>query len=145
MSVLYLTVFAGIESVLPCTSDLGVTIQIGFRYVQHGGDGEFKEVFLPNVQESALRGDAVLKWARSFSGMKLAGTGCFPHYFLHKGQPEPIAPFPMVRACTLFRRVLAYVMEVRSSLNTGRIEAHCSSNNRRDKTTRNYNLFNSTV
>ena len=36
-------------------------------------------------------------------------------------------------------------MEVQSGLNKGRIEAHCSSNNRRDKTTRNYNLFKSTV
>ena len=71
--------------------------------------------------------------------------GCFPHYFRRKGQPEPIALFPMVRACTLFRRVLAYVMEVRRGLNKGRIEAHCSSNDRRDKTTRNYNLFKSTV
>ena len=103
MSVLYFTVFAGIESVLPCTSDLGVMIQIGFRYVQHGGDGEFKEVFLPNVQESTLRSDAVLKWTQSFSGTKSAGTGCFPHYFLHKEQPEPIALFPMVHACMLFR------------------------------------------
>ena len=94
MSVLYFTVFAGIESVLPCTSDLGVTIQIGFRYAQHGGDGEFKEVFLSNMQESAPHGDVVLKWTRSFSGMKSAGTGCFPHYFLRKGQPEPIALFP---------------------------------------------------
>ena len=47
MSVLYFTVFTGVESVPPCMSDLGVMIQIGFRYVQHGGDGEFKEVFLP--------------------------------------------------------------------------------------------------
>ena len=47
MSVLYFTVFAGMESVPPHTSNLGVTIQIGFRYAQHGGDGEFKEVFLP--------------------------------------------------------------------------------------------------
>ena len=47
MSVLYFTVFAGVESIPPRTSDLGVTIQIGFRYMQHGGDGEFKEVFLP--------------------------------------------------------------------------------------------------
>ena len=47
MSVLYFTVFAGMESIPPRTSNLGVTIQIGFRYVQHGGDGEFKEVFLP--------------------------------------------------------------------------------------------------
>ena len=68
-----------------------------------------------------------------------------PNHSLRKGQPEPIALFPMVRACTLFRRVLAYVMEVRSGLNKGCIEALCSSNNRRDKTTRNYNLFKSTV
>ena len=47
MSVLYFTVFTGVESVPPCTSDLGVTIQIGFRYAQHWEDGEFKEVFLP--------------------------------------------------------------------------------------------------
>ena len=52
--------------------------------------------------------------------MKLAGTGCFSHNFLRKEQPEPIALFPMVRACTLFRRVLAYVMEVRRGLNIGR-------------------------
>ena len=62
---------------------------------------EFKEVFLPNVQESTLRGDAVLKLTRSFSGTKSAGTGCFPH--LRKGQPEPIALFPMVHACMIFR------------------------------------------
>ena len=145
MSVLYFTVFAGVESIPPCTSDLGVTIQIGFRYAQHGGDGKFKEVFLPNVQESTLCGDAVLKLTRSFSGTKSTGTGCFPHYFLCKGQPEPIALFPMVRACTIFRRVLAYVMEVQRGLNKGRIKAHCSSNNRRDKTTRNFNLPKSTV
>ena len=36
-------------------------------------------------------------------------------------------------------------MEVRRGLNRGRIEAHCSSNNRRDKTTSNYNLPSSTV
>ena len=77
--------------------------------------------------------------------MESAGTGCFPHYFLRKGQPEPISLFLMVHACTFFRWVLAYVMEVRSGLNKGRTEAHCSSSNRRDKTTRNYNLFKSTV
>ena len=38
MSVLYFTVFAGIESVPPCMRDLGVMIQIGFRCEQHGGD-----------------------------------------------------------------------------------------------------------
>ena len=55
-------------------------------------------------------------------------------------------PFsPWCCASILFRRVLAYVMEVRRGLNRGRIKAHCSSNNRRDKTTSNYNLPFSTV
>ena len=36
-------------------------------------------------------------------------------------------------------------MEVRRGLNKGHIEAHCSSNNRRDKTTRNFNLSKSMV
>ena len=36
-------------------------------------------------------------------------------------------------------------MEVRRGLNKGRIEAHCLSNDRRDKTTRNFNLSKSTV
>ena len=67
------------------------------------GEMEFKEVFLPNMQESTLRGDAVLKLTRSFSGTKSTVTGCFSYYSLRKGQPEPIAPFPMVNACTLFR------------------------------------------
>ena len=55
-------------------------------------------------------------------------------------------PFPH-GACMheLFKRVLAYVMEVRSGLNKRRINARCSSNNRRDKTTRNYNLLKSIV
>ena len=37
MCVLYFTIFTGVESILPYTSDLGVTIQIGFRYAQHWG------------------------------------------------------------------------------------------------------------
>ena len=107
--------------------------------------GSSRKCFSLNLQESALRGDAVLKLTRSFSGMKSAGMECFPHYFLRKGPPEPIALFPMVCACTLSRHVLAYVMEVRRGLNKGCIEAHCSSNNRRNKTTRNFNLPKSTV
>ena len=107
--------------------------------------GSSRKRFSLNMQESTLCGDAVLKLTRSFSGTKLAGTGCFPNNFLHKEQPEPIALSPMVHACMHFRRVLAYVMEVRRSLNKGRIEAHCSSNNRRDKTTSNLNLSKSTV
>ena len=71
--------------------------------------------------------------------------GCYPRCFPRRESPEPIALFPMVRASMLFRRVLAYVMEVRRGLNRGCIEAHCSSNNRRDKTTRNYNIPTSTV
>ena len=71
--------------------------------------------------------------------------GCYPHYIPCKESPEPIALFPMVHACMLFRRVLAYVMEVQRGLNRGHIEAHCSSNNRRDKTTSNYKIFESIV
>ena len=110
-----------------------------------GEMGSLRNCFSLNLQESALRGDAVSKQMRSFSGMKLAGMGCFSYNFLCKEQPEPIALFPMVCACMLFRRVLAYVMEVRRGLNIGCIEAHCSSNNRRDKTTSNFNLSKSTV
>ena len=64
-----LHVFTGVESVPPCTSDLGVTIQIAFRYVQHGGDGEFKEVFLPNhagertVWWRGVKIDVILQWS----------------------------------------------------------------------------------
>ena len=110
-----------------------------------GEMGSSRKCFSLNVEEGILRGDAVLKLTRSFSGTKLAGTGCFPHNFLHKEQPEPIALSPMVCAGTLFRQVLSYVMEVRRGLNKGHIEAHCSSNNRRDKTTSNFNLSKSTV
>ena len=104
-----------------------------------------RKCFSLDIQESTLCGNVVLRWTRSFSGTKLAGMGCFPHYFPHKEPPEPIALFPMVRACTLFRRVLAYVMEVRRGLNGECVEAHCSSNNRRDKTTSNFNISKSTV
>ena len=83
--------------------------------------------------------DAILKW----NGV--GRDGMLPPYFLQRELPEPIALFPMVRASMLFRRVLAYVMEVRTGLNRGRIEAHCSSKNRRDKTTSNYNIPTSTV
>ena len=98
-----------------------------------------------DILKSTLRGDMVLGWTRSSKGMGSAEMGCYPHYFPRTGSPKPIALFPMVRASILFRRVLAYVMEVRRGLNRGRIEAHCSSNNRRDTTTSNYNLPFSTV
>ena len=104
-----------------------------------------RKCFELDIQESALCGDVVLEWTRSLSGTGSAGMGCYLRYFPRRESPEPIALFPMVRASILFRRVLAYVMEVRRGLNRGRIEAHCSSNNRRDKTTSNYNLPSSTV
>ena len=71
--------------------------------------------------------------------------GRYSHHFPRRESPEPITLFPMVRASIFFRRVLAYVLEVRRGLNGGRIEAHCLSNNRRDTTTTNYNLPFSTV
>ena len=104
-----------------------------------------RKCFEPDISESTLRGDAVLGWARSLKGTGSAGMGRYSHHFPRRESPEPIALFPMVRASILFRRVLAYVMEVRRGLNRGRIEAHCSSNNRRDITTINYNLLLSTV
>ena len=76
-----------------------------------GEMGSSRKCFSPNMRRSALHGDAVLRLTLSFSGVKSAGTGCFLYYFLRKVQSEPIALFPMVHACTLFRRVLAYVME----------------------------------
>ena len=105
-----------------------------------------RECFSLDMRESALRGDVVLRWMRSFQWNEIGRNGMFPPlYSARKESPEPIALFPMVRACTFFRRVLAYVIEVRRGLNRGRIEAHCSSNNRRDKTTTNYNISKSTV
>ena len=104
-----------------------------------------RKCFNLDMQESTLRGDVVLRWTRSFSETKSAGMGCYPHYIPCKESLKPSALFPMVRASMLFRRVLAYVMEVRRGLNRGCIEAHCSSNNRRDKTTSNYNISKSTV
>ena len=145
MSVLYFTVFTGVESVPPCMSDLGVMIQIGLD-THNAGKMEFsRKCFSLDMQESALRGDTVFNWMQSFSETKAAGMGCFPHNFPCKEPPEPTALFPMVRACMLLRRVPAYVMEVRRGLNKGRSEAHCSSNNRKDKTEKNFNLSKSTV
>ena len=104
-----------------------------------------RKCFKLDIWESALCGDAVSGWTRSLRGTGSAGMGCYPCYFPRRELPEPIALFPMVRASMLFRRVLAYVVEVRRGLNRGRTEAHCSSNNRRDKTTSNYNIPTNTV
>ena len=77
MDVLYFTVFTGIESIPPCMSNLGVTIQIGFRYTkQHEWKGEFNKEFFPEVQKSALHGDAVSVRTQSLSESKSAVTGC---------------------------------------------------------------------
>ena len=61
MSVLYFTVFTGVESVLPCTSDLGVTIQIGLDTRNIGKMESSRKFYSPHMQESALHGDAVLR------------------------------------------------------------------------------------
>ena len=59
MYLLYFTIFTGIESIPPGTSDLGVIIMIGFWYaMQHEGK-ESKEELLPDMYESTLCGDAV--------------------------------------------------------------------------------------
>ena len=50
-----------------------------------------------------------------------------------------------MRANTHFRRVPAYVEEVRSGFKRGRIKAQCPSKYKRDRTRRNYDLFKSTV
>ena len=60
MYVLYFTIFTGIESVLPGTSDLGVIIMKGFWYtMQCGGKEKSKEESFPDRHESTLRVDAV--------------------------------------------------------------------------------------
>ena len=87
-----------------------------------------------------VNNDAIPQWN------EIGSNGMFSHYFLLRGQPELlIALFPMVRASTHFRWDPAYVVEVRSGLNKGRIEAQCSSKNKRDRTRRNYDTFKSTV
>ena len=83
MNVLYFTVFTGVESILPGTSNLGVTVKIGFCYaMQRKGKGKFKEVLFPDVHESTLRGDAVSSLMQPFNGAKSAVTGSLPHYLL---------------------------------------------------------------
>ena len=96
------------------------------------------------MQESTLCGDVVLRWGRYFRRTELTRMGCYPHYIPRKESLESSALFPMVHACTLFRQVLAYVMEGRGGLYRGHVEAHRSSN-RRDKPPSNYNISKSTV
>ena len=80
MNILYFTIFTGIESIPPGTSNLGVMIQIRFRYtMQHEERGEFQEVLFPGMHESTLRGDAVSSLMRPFNGTKSAVMGCLPH------------------------------------------------------------------
>ena len=146
MSVLYFTVFAGVESIPPCTSDLGVTIQIGFRYAQHGGDGgvqgkcfslmcrrahcvvtRFQNWHDPSVERNWQERDVSLT------------TSCTKDNL----NQLPFSPWRI--HARFLGESLPMCMEVRSGLYKGCTKAHCSSNNRRDKTTRNYNLFKSTV
>ena len=56
---MYFTVFTGIESILPGTSDLGVIISIKLSYaMRHEGRREYWEVLSPDVHEGMSRGDA---------------------------------------------------------------------------------------
>ena len=60
MYVLYFTVFTGIESIPPGTSDLGVITMKGFWYaMQRRGREKSKEESFPDMYESTLHGDAV--------------------------------------------------------------------------------------
>ena len=60
MYVLYFTIFTGVESILPGTSNLGVMIIIAFRYMMQCTEGEgYEEVSPPDVRESTLYGYAV--------------------------------------------------------------------------------------
>ena len=123
--VLYFTIFTGIESIPPGTSDLGVTIQIGFGYaMQHEGE-ESNEVSFPDVHENMLRSDAVPS-------------------LLGERSELLIALFPMMRANTCSRRFPAYVEEAQSGFTRGRIEARHPSKTKGDRFKRNY-LFKSTV
>ena len=140
MYVFYFTVFTGIESILPGTSDLGVTIKIGFWYMmQHKGKGESKQVSSPDVYESTLHGDAVSSLMRPYNGTKLAVMGCLPHCLQLWEQPKLlIALFPTMHANTCLRRVPAYVEEVWSGFKKGCIEARHPSKTKRDRPRRNY-------
>ena len=83
MYVLYFTVFTGVESILPGTSDLGVTIIIRFWYaMQPEGKERCEEVSSPDVHKSTLRGDMVPSLMRPHNGMKTMVTGYLPHYLL---------------------------------------------------------------
>ena len=83
MYILYFTVFTGIESVLPGTSNLGVMNMIGLWYaMQHEGKEKSKEELLPDIYESTLCGDAVPSLTRPYNGKKSAVMGCLPHCLL---------------------------------------------------------------
>ena len=147
MDVLYFTIFTGVECVPPGTSDLGVTIMIGFGYaMQREGKEEFKEVSFPDMYYSTLRGDSVPSLTWLYIGTESVVTGCLLHYLLLWEQPKLlIALFPMMHVNTHFRQVPAYVEEVWSGFKRGCIEARCPSKYKRDRTRRSYDLFKSTV
>ena len=147
MNVLYFTIFTGIESISPGTSNLGVMIKIRFQYVmQREGKEESKEASFPDVHESTLHGDVVSSLMQPYNGMKLVVMGCLPHYLLLWKRLELlITLFPMRHANMCFRRVPAYVEVVWSGFKRGCIEARCPSKYKRDRTRINYDLFKSTV
>ena len=136
MYVLYFTIFTGIESVLPGTSNLGVMIIIGFWYaMQHGGREESEEVSSPDVHESTLCGDTVQSLTRPYNGMKSVVTGGSPHHLLLWERPELLIDlFPTMHTNTHFRWVYAYVEEVQKGFKRGCIEAQCLSKNWKGQT-----------
>ena len=77
-----------------------------------------------------------------YNGKKSAVMGCLPHCLLLWERPELlIALFLTMHANTHFRRVPAYVEEVRSGFKRGRIEARCPSKTKRDRPRRNYDII----
>ena len=106
MYILYLTIFTGIESILPGTSDLGVMIIIGFYYaMQHEGRKESAEASSPDVRKSTLHGHMVQSLMQPYNGMISAVTGGSPHHLLLWEQPELLIDllFPMMHVNMHFR------------------------------------------
>ena len=113
--------------------------------MQHEGREESEEASSPDVHESTLHGDVVRSLTRPYNGMKLAVTGCSPHYLLLWEWPELLIDlFPMMHANTRFRQIPTYD-EVQKGFKRGCIEAQRPSKNERDRPRINYDIFISTV
>ena len=147
MNILYFTVFTGIESIPPGTSDQGVTIMKGFWYtMQHGGREKSKEESFPDRHKSTLHGDAVSSLTQPYNGKKSAATECLPHGLALWERSELLLfLFLMMCANTRYRWVPAYVEKVWSGFKRGHVGARRPSKIKRDRPRRNYNLFKSTV